>query len=115
KIYTYEMKIIKVVAGDAGGYRCEVTSKDKCDSSTFQITVEAVQRGEQEDILSAFKRADAGEDEGDLDFSALLKATKRNKKPEKVEPDIDVWELLKNADPSQYEKIAFDYGITDLR
>lgn len=40
KIYTYEMKVIKVVPGDAGGYRCEVTSKDKCDSSTFEISVE---------------------------------------------------------------------------
>uniref|UniRef100_A0AAX7V0C3 Myosin-binding protein C, fast-type n=1 Tax=Astatotilapia calliptera TaxID=8154 RepID=A0AAX7V0C3_ASTCA len=79
----------------AGGYRCEVTSKDKCDSSTFEISVEG---------------DDAGEDEGDLDFSALLK-----KKPEKVEPEIDVWELLKNAHPSEYEKIAFEYGITDLR
>lgn len=29
--------------------------------------------------------------------------------------EIDVWELLKSAHPSQYEKIAFDYGITDLR
>ncbi|XP_078019270.1 myosin binding protein Cb isoform X3 [Epinephelus lanceolatus] len=115
KIYTYEMKIIKVVAGDAGGYRCEVTSKDKCDSSTFEISVEAAQQEQQADILSAFKRADAGEDEGELDFSALLKATKRNKKPQKVEPDIDVWELLKNAHPSEYEKIAFEYGITDLR
>uniref|UniRef100_A0A7N6AKM4 Myosin-binding protein C, fast-type n=1 Tax=Anabas testudineus TaxID=64144 RepID=A0A7N6AKM4_ANATE len=99
KIYTYEMKIIKVVPGDAGGYRCEVTAKDKCDSSTFEITVEG-----KFDIL------DAGEDEGDLDFSALLK-----KKPEKEEPAIDVWELLKNAHPSEYEKIAFEYGITDLR
>lgn len=41
--------------------------------------------------------------------------TGRNKKPEKEEPDIDVWELLKNAHPSEYEKIAFQYGITDLR
>ncbi|XP_043959360.1 myosin binding protein Cb isoform X3 [Gambusia affinis] len=114
KIYTYEMKIIKVVAGDAGGYRCEVTAKDKCDSSTFEISVEAAQQENQADILSAFKRADAGEDEGDLDFSALLKATKKKKK-QKEEPEIDVWELLKNAHPSEYEKIAFQYGITDLR
>lgn len=28
---------------------------------------------------------------------------------------MDVWELLKNAHPSEYEKIAFKYGITDLR
>lgn len=40
KIYTYEMKIVKVVPGDAGGYRCEVTAKDKCDSSVFEVTVE---------------------------------------------------------------------------
>ncbi|XP_035516127.1 myosin binding protein Cb isoform X7 [Morone saxatilis] len=115
KIYTYEMKIIKVVPGDAGGYRCEVTSKDMCDSSTFEISVEAAQQETQADILSAFKRADAGEDEGDLDFSALLKATKKKKKPVKEEPEIDVWELLKSAHPSEYEKIAFEYGITDLR
>lgn len=40
QVYTYEMSIIKVVEGDAGGYRCEVTSKDKCDSSAFDISVE---------------------------------------------------------------------------
>ncbi|XP_037319067.2 myosin binding protein Cb isoform X2 [Pungitius pungitius] len=113
KIYTYEMKIIKAVAGDSGGYRCEVTAKDKCDSSTFEISVEAAQQEAQADIFSAFKRADAGEDDGDLDFSALLKATK--KKKVKEEPQIDVWELLKSAHPSEYEKIAFEYGITDLR
>uniref|UniRef100_A0A8C6U3F9 Myosin-binding protein C, fast-type n=1 Tax=Neogobius melanostomus TaxID=47308 RepID=A0A8C6U3F9_9GOBI len=119
KIYTYEMKIIKVVAGDAGGYRCEVTAKDKCDSCTFEITVEVAQQEEKADILSAFKRADAGEDDGDLDFSALLKATKKYvpppKKRQEEQPEIDVWELLKSAHPSEYEKIAFKYGITDLR
>ncbi|XP_068439764.1 myosin binding protein Cb isoform X2 [Clinocottus analis] len=113
KIYTYEMKIIKAKVGDAGGYRCEVTAKDKCDSSSFEITVEAAQEQAQGDILSTFKRADAGEDDGNLDFSALLKAAK--KKKVKEEPEIDVWELLKSAHPSEYEKIAFEYGITDLR
>ncbi|XP_033963200.1 myosin binding protein Cb isoform X4 [Pseudochaenichthys georgianus] len=114
KIYTYEMKIIKLVAGDSGGFRCEVTAKDKCDSSTFEISVEAAQQDTQQaDILSAFKRADGGEDDGNLDFSALLKATKKKKRIEK--PEIDVWELLKSAHPSEYEKIAFEYGITDLR
>ncbi|XP_049336523.1 myosin binding protein Cb isoform X2 [Astyanax mexicanus] len=115
KVYTYEMKIVKVVPGDAGGYRCEVTAKDKCDSCTFEISVEAAEQEQQQDILSAFKRADAGEDEGDLDFSALLKATKKKKKPQPQVDEKDVWEILKNAHPSEYEKIAFQYGITDLR
>ncbi|XP_056285545.1 myosin binding protein Cb isoform X4 [Pseudoliparis swirei] len=113
KIYTYEMKIIKAKVGHAGVYRCEVTVKDKCDSSSFEISVEASQQEAQADIFSAFKRSDAGEDDGDLDFSALLKTAKKRKVKE--EPVIDVWELLKNAHPSEYEKIAFEYGITDLR
>uniref|UniRef100_A0A8C1VDN5 Myosin binding protein C, fast type a n=1 Tax=Cyprinus carpio TaxID=7962 RepID=A0A8C1VDN5_CYPCA len=95
KIYTYEMTIVKVVDGDAGGYRCEVTSKDKCDSCTFDISVE-----------------DAGEDAGELDFSGLLKKRKQKEEPE---INVDVWEILKNAKPCDYEKIAFEYGITDLR
>ena len=36
-------------------------------------------------------------------------------KPQEEEPEVDVWELLKNANPNEYEKIAFQYGITDLR
>lgn len=39
------MTIVKVVDGDAGGYRCEVTSKDKCDSSAFDVTVEGKKLG----------------------------------------------------------------------
>uniref|UniRef100_A0A8B9TFI5 Myosin binding protein C3 n=1 Tax=Anas platyrhynchos TaxID=8839 RepID=A0A8B9TFI5_ANAPL len=31
------------------------------------------------------------------------------------QPDVDVWEILRKAPPSEYEKIAFQYGITDLR
>uniref|UniRef100_A0A8C7QFL2 Myosin binding protein Ca n=1 Tax=Oncorhynchus mykiss TaxID=8022 RepID=A0A8C7QFL2_ONCMY len=107
KVYTYEMSIIKVVEGDAGGYRCEVTSKDKCDSCTFEVTVEEEQPA---NILDSFKRSgDAGEDAGDLDFSALLK------KRDEPKEEVDVWEILKDAKPCDYEKIAFDYGITDLR
>lgn len=26
-----------------------------------------------------------------------------------------MWEILRNARPDEYEKIAFTYGITDLR
>ncbi len=32
-----------------------------------------------------------------------------------TEPDVDVWEILRNAPPSEYQKLAFQYGITDLR
>lgn len=32
-----------------------------------------------------------------------------------TETDVDVWNILSQAPPTEYEKIAFQYGITDLR
>lgn len=32
-----------------------------------------------------------------------------------TEPDMDVWDILSKAPSSEYEKIAFQHGITDLR
>ncbi|KAI4875367.1 hypothetical protein NFI96_022851, partial [Prochilodus magdalenae] len=136
KIYTYEMTIVKVVDGDAGGYRCEVTAKDKCDSCTFDITVEGMLeycRSPTVSVLETLERMlvtwtlVASSRKGmvvrdklylkreglevQLDSSPLPE----RKKEEPMEPDVDVWEILKNAKPCDYEKIAFQYGITDLR
>ncbi|XP_051784442.1 myosin-binding protein C, slow-type isoform X2 [Erpetoichthys calabaricus] len=114
KIHTFEMHIIKAKENYAGNYRCEVTYKDKFDSCSFDLEVIEVPDVSQNiDIRSAFKRSGEGqEDAGELDFSGLLKH--REQKEEPVE-EIDVWELLKNSPPQEYERIAFTYGITDLR
>ncbi|XP_038637061.1 myosin-binding protein C, slow-type isoform X7 [Scyliorhinus canicula] len=120
RIHTFEMQIIKAKDNYAGNYRCEVTWKDKFDSCTFDLEVIEAPEVQQIDIRAAFKRraapvsgGDGQDDAGELDFSGLLKH--REMKEESTEPDFDVWELLKNAQPSQYEKIAFEHGITDLR
>uniref|UniRef100_A0A3Q3J7G7 Uncharacterized protein n=1 Tax=Monopterus albus TaxID=43700 RepID=A0A3Q3J7G7_MONAL len=113
------MSISKVVDGDAGGCRCGVTSKDECDSCTVQVSVQAVQEEQQDNILEAFKLSgDAGEDAGDLDFSMLLKKRYghlhfqsciihiqlskildiiREKKQQKPKEEVDAWEILKAA------------------
>ncbi|XP_046878465.1 myosin-binding protein C, slow-type isoform X6 [Hypomesus transpacificus] len=117
KIHTFEMHIIKAKDNYAGNYRCEVTYKDKFDSCAFDLEVKEVEQGSQNvDIRSAFKRSSEGqEDAGELDFSGLLKH-RMNREPKQEEaPDVDVWEILKSARPDEYEKIAFNYGITDLR
>ncbi|XP_075696926.1 myosin-binding protein C, fast-type [Rhinoderma darwinii] len=118
KIYHFELKILKAIVADAGGYRCEVVAKDKCDSVSFNIDVEAA--GEDDNILQSFKRTgEQTKDEhaGELDFSALLKKRveekKKEEEPEGIPPDV--WEILKKAKPSEYEKICFQYGVTDLR
>ncbi|XP_051544620.1 myosin-binding protein C, slow-type isoform X3 [Myxocyprinus asiaticus] len=95
KVHTFEMHIIKAKDNYAGNYRCEVTYKDKFDSCSFDLEVKEIPEVSQSiDIRSAFKR--------------------REHKQEET-PEVDVWEILKNARPDEYEKIAFMYGITDLR
>ncbi|XP_072348369.1 myosin binding protein Ca [Scyliorhinus torazame] len=114
KVYTFEMKITKVDKTVAGGYRCEVTSKDEFDSVAFDISVEASIE-DSGNLLTAFKRtAGAGDDAGELDFSGLLKKREVKSAAPPTE-EVDVWEILKLAKPCDYEKIAFEYGITDLR
>nr|XP_055045679.1 myosin-binding protein C, slow-type isoform X1 [Misgurnus anguillicaudatus] len=114
KIHTFEMRIIKAKETYAGNYRCEVTYKDKFDSCSFDLEVKESADSQSLDIRSAFKRStDGQEDAGELDFSGLLKH--REHKQQDDTPEVDVWEILKNARPDQYEKIAFEYGITDLR
>ncbi|XP_062994188.1 myosin-binding protein C, fast-type [Elgaria multicarinata webbii] len=127
-VYSYELKIGKVVIGDRGDYRCEVTAKDKFDSCTFNIDVEAP-RTEDTNVLQAFKRTGEGKDDvaGELDFSGLLKKregqqVEEEKKKKKKDDDDDmgippeIWELLKGVTKkSEYERIAFEYGVTDLR
>ncbi|KAK6472499.1 myosin-binding protein C [Huso huso] len=113
KVYTFEMQIIGAKANYSGAYRCEVSSKDKFDSCNFDLIVHEA-HVEEIDIRAAFRRTscDGGEEAGELDFSALLR-----KRATQVsnEPEVDVWDILKKAPASEYEKIAFQYGITDLR
>ncbi|XP_043092674.1 myosin-binding protein C, slow-type isoform X6 [Puntigrus tetrazona] len=117
KIHTFEMHIIKAKENYAGNYRCEVTYKDKFDSCSFDLEVKEVSDGSQNiDIRSAFKRSSEGQDDaGELDFSGLLKHRQGREHKQEEVPEVDVWEILKNARPDEYEKIAFTYGITDLR
>ncbi|XP_030295348.1 myosin-binding protein C, slow-type isoform X12 [Sparus aurata] len=117
KIHTFEMHIIKAKDNYAGNYRCEVSYKDKFDSCSFDLEVKEAEQAQSIDIRSAFKRSSEGQDDaGELDFSGLLKhRNQREVKQQDDAPEVDVWEILKNARPDQYEKIAFMYGITDLR
>ncbi|KFP63581.1 Myosin-binding protein C, cardiac-type, partial [Cariama cristata] len=137
KVYTFEMEIIEANMTFAGGYRCEVSTKDKFDSSNFNLTVNEAPVTGDLDIRAAFRRTslagggrrmtsaflstEGHEEGGEFNFSALLKKSSFlrsvNRAEAKSEPqsDVDVWEILRKAPPSEYEKIAFQYGITDLR
>ncbi|XP_028296484.1 myosin-binding protein C, cardiac-type isoform X4 [Gouania willdenowi] len=114
KVYTFEMQIVDAKANFAGAYRCEVASRDKFDSCNFELTVHEARAPEGLDIRAAFRRtsSDGNEDSGELDFSGLLK---KRAAPTSHDPDVDVWNILSHAPASEFEKIAFQHGITDLR
>uniref|UniRef100_A0A672HEQ1 Myosin-binding protein C, slow-type n=1 Tax=Salarias fasciatus TaxID=181472 RepID=A0A672HEQ1_SALFA len=128
KIHTFEMLIIKAKDNYAGNYRCEVTYKDKFDSCSFDLEVQGLsRRWSAPHSASGAETAtpEGQEDAGELDFSGLLKhrcsqtslvpGATREPKQQDEGPEVDVWEILKKARPDEYEKIAFMYGITDLR
>ncbi|XP_069640694.1 myosin-binding protein C, cardiac-type [Haliaeetus albicilla] len=137
KVYTFEMEIIEANMTFAGGYRCEVSTKDKFDSSNFSLIVNEAPITGDLDIRSAFRRTslagggrrmtsaflstEGHEEGGEFNFSALLKkssflrSVNRGEAKSESQSDVDVWEILRKAPPSEYEKIAFQYGITDLR
>uniref|UniRef100_A0A2K6MDY9 Myosin-binding protein C, cardiac-type n=1 Tax=Rhinopithecus bieti TaxID=61621 RepID=A0A2K6MDY9_RHIBE len=126
KVYLFELHITDAQPAFTGGYRCEVSTKDKFDCSNFNLTVhEAMGTGDL-DLLSSFRpslgvplHSDSHEDAGILDFSSLLKKSSsfRTPRDSKLEApaEEDVWEILRQAPPSEYERIAFQYGVTDLR
>uniref|UniRef100_A0A670Z8V3 Myosin binding protein C3 n=1 Tax=Pseudonaja textilis TaxID=8673 RepID=A0A670Z8V3_PSETE len=106
KVYVFEMNIIDAKPTYAGGYRCEVATKDKFDSCNFTLVVHEAPATADLDIRSTFRRTTKT-----LDVAQLLK----NEGKVESQPEVDVWEILRNAPASEYEKIAFQYGITDLR
>ncbi|KAM5209419.1 myosin-binding protein C, fast-type isoform 3-T3 [Hipposideros larvatus] len=124
-VYNVELHIGMVELGDRGDYRLEVKVNDICDSCGFNIDVEASNQDSSGQSPDSVKHSgeEKSEDKGELDFSGLLKkreAVEQEKRKKKDEDDLgippEIWELLKGAKKkSEYEKIAFQYGITDLR
>uniref|UniRef100_A0A8C2TGB6 Myosin-binding protein C, cardiac-type n=1 Tax=Coturnix japonica TaxID=93934 RepID=A0A8C2TGB6_COTJA len=122
KVYTFEMEIIEANMTFAGGYRCEVSTKDKFDSSSFNLIVNEAPVSGEMDIRAAFRLKLVNFfnfDDNIVNMDYLLRngfiLFCRGDGKSDSQPDVDVWEILRKAPPSEYEKIAFQYGITDLR
>ncbi|XP_078060263.1 myosin-binding protein C, cardiac-type-like [Mustelus asterias] len=107
KVYTFEMHIIQAKANDAGGYRCEVSDKDKFDCCNFELSVHEVPVQEEVDILSQFRRTstEGGEEAGELDFSALLKKRINNTAHKTVSWSSELGDSLTNY-ISCYEELS---------
>uniref|UniRef100_G3QS46 Myosin-binding protein C, fast-type n=1 Tax=Gorilla gorilla gorilla TaxID=9595 RepID=G3QS46_GORGO len=121
-VYTVELHIGKVVLGDRGDYRLEVKAKDACDSCGFNIDVEGTQvgGGGAKRSMSGWVDRCTSQVLGECTGMGMREVVEEEKKKKKKDDDDlgippEIWELLKGAKKSEYEKIAFQYGITDLR
>ncbi|XP_016161260.1 PREDICTED: myosin-binding protein C, fast-type-like, partial [Ficedula albicollis] len=145
QVYLFELSISKVVPGDRGDYRCEVTAKDKKDSCSFNIDVEGENPkktqnspqnlpGNTKIHLGTSKstwepKNPPGTPQNSSPWQPQnapgvgcrreeqqeeVKKKKKDDEEDTIPPEI--WELLKGVTKkSEYERIAFQYGITDLR
>uniref|UniRef100_A0A8C4YGE3 Myosin binding protein C2 n=1 Tax=Gopherus evgoodei TaxID=1825980 RepID=A0A8C4YGE3_9SAUR len=113
KVYIFELLIGKVVIGDRGDYRCEVTGKEKSDMCTFSIDVEGL------GLIKTWALLVGGGFDSPLACPREVQVEEKKKKKKDEEDDAfppEIWELLKGVTKkSEYERIAFQYGITDLR
>uniref|UniRef100_A0A8C9FUS2 Myosin-binding protein H n=1 Tax=Pavo cristatus TaxID=9049 RepID=A0A8C9FUS2_PAVCR len=103
----------------AGGYRCEVSSKDKFDSSNFNLIVNGKMNSchllSYSYFFSFLCSSTIPSGTQQLLDKHLKNRSEEGDGKSDSQPDVDVWEILRKAPPSEYEKIAFQYGITDLR
>uniref|UniRef100_A0A452TWK9 Myosin binding protein C3 n=1 Tax=Ursus maritimus TaxID=29073 RepID=A0A452TWK9_URSMA len=97
KVYLFELHITDAQATFAGGYRCEVSTKDKFDSCNFNLTVHG--EGSLASVLGSGSP---------WVLSPMSAPISQHEGGYLVLPR----ELLT---PCPYERIAFQHGITDLR
>ncbi|KAI8485777.1 hypothetical protein Bbelb_364870 [Branchiostoma belcheri] len=89
----YVMEIRETKPSDAGNYKCIIENEGGKEVCGVTLIVE-----EKPKEL--------------LDWRSLLKPVSLRKEEEH---DIDIWEILKNVDPSEYEKYARMFKIYDFR
>ncbi|CAJ1050235.1 immunoglobulin-like and fibronectin type III domain-containing protein 1 [Xyrichtys novacula] len=101
------MEVFNVTTEEADVYKCFVTNE--FGQAVCSATLKVVQG----------KRQINGQET--QDFRSMLKktvvVTRKKQLPPKKEGEIDpkLWELLLSAPKKNYEKICFDFGVTDFR
>ncbi|AWP02431.1 putative immunoglobulin-like and fibronectin type III domain-containing protein 1 isoform 3 [Scophthalmus maximus] len=106
------LEIPNVKLDQADSYRCFATNEYGKAVCTTTLTVTEV---------GLKKKGQAANGQAPQDFRSMLKktvvVTRKKQLPPMKEGEIDpkLWELLLSAPRKDYEKICFDFGVTDFR
>ncbi|XP_042349992.1 immunoglobulin-like and fibronectin type III domain-containing protein 1, partial [Plectropomus leopardus] len=98
------LEILNVKPDDADTYKCFATNEYGQAVATATLTIRQV---------GVKKKAPEANGQ---DFRKMLKKTKKQLPPQKEgEIDPKLWELLISAPKTDYERICFEFGVTDFR
>ena len=107
---TFMLSKASVSMNDGGKYNYSVTAGEETVTGSFKVKVGPAGAYEYD---GKYPRGVAEEDAG---FRANLKKVQKFKIPTKVTSGPqDIWALLKQANPREYDRLSFEWGIKDLR
>lgn len=96
---------------ESGLYTIKVISKAKEEVVTYNLKVNPGRAQNNDIIIGKGSVPEKKKDDG-VDFLANLR---KAKKPKKAAEDDDVWVKLRDANTRDYDEIAFDHSISDIR
>ena len=106
---THKLTFVKPKMNEGGMYCVKVKDKKKEHVNQFTLKVKPGKK-EAKDI----KVGKGGNNAADAaaDFRSQLRKTKKTKK---VVEDENIWTRLKDANTNEYDEIAFEHNISDMR
>ncbi|XP_030274768.1 immunoglobulin-like and fibronectin type III domain-containing protein 1 [Sparus aurata] len=111
RAHEHILEIISAKPEEADTYRCFANNEYGKAVCTATLNV----------MGGGLKKKSQAESDAPQDFRSMLKktviVTRKKQLPPKKEGEIDpkLWELLLSAPKKDYEKICFDFGVTDFR
>merc|ERR1711879_1065048 len=103
----------KVKMNEAGLYSVKVVSKGKEETAQFSLKVSPAKKAAGPKVGKGSGRvSDQADNQADVDFRAKLRKSKKKKE---IVEDENVWVKLRDANTRDYENIAFEHSISDVR
>jgi hypothetical protein len=109
---THKCTFLKPKMNEAGAYCCKIKDKKKETVLQFQVKITPAKKAAGVKPGKGSGAKPAGDNQADMDFRAQLRKTKKVKK---VVEDENIWVKLRDANTRDYDEIAFEHNISDMR
>jgi hypothetical protein len=111
---SHTLTFSKPKMSDSGIYTIKVSSPTGLDSKTFELKV-SPEKSTGSGIVVVRGKLPKNVQEEDLDFRGKLKKVQKQVTKDKEGEKADIWALLRDSNPRDYDKISFKHGLKDYR